>query len=769
MKRPINDSLKLMLLYITIPVVVVMLLSGGVNYVYAKRLQNAVIHQKEIELTNTANMIHQLAGNVVATSSLLALNDELLRATYMQESGRTLDSSDYYQVIQGLKKYKATSEFVAGIAIVDRNNMKVISENGVSSFETYFGSTYQYDQYPIAFWRDISALGSRYKALSMTYKRGLNKMVIPVIFNGIMNASSSSLVVIDLDCEVIQKNFLAGSGASSNICLFDLETNNQIGSGENVMAEAFKEQAFVERLQRQTSFTYKWNGEKYLVVSSKENRLMFDKVLFVSVTPQRYIMKGIYRVKILSFIGYFLSALLLMYLTAYSTKRFYEPLQWVINRVGSKNGVQEAPKLSDLDALKANIDEMLRQNTNYKQQLSTALPLACDRYIEKFLKSQDTSLLEEFEEFMAKSGIHFAHKYFAIASVRFRFTEKFYQQFTNVEYKNVRDGILGLLSSAVGKENMFYILPVHDENYLLIVNLPNDTVEFNQMVERMNRVAESFDDDIEFIRIEISFGEPYEQYEGMRKSYYECVNGSYKLKDKSSVWVSQNEQKEYQYSINDENKLFNIMVKGDEAAVEQMLREVVNKSIETGIGYQQLRDLYLQIYNTAQKVITTKNITEKVLMGEEYLNVRESVELMDNDHLFEYIHLLIKEATVYNNAPDSKLNLEEITNFINENYAQEIYLELLAEKFGTSVKYLSRILKNYFGVSYVEYLGRVRIEHAKEYLETTNLSVNDIMLKCGFNSRNTFIRAFKKYVGIVPSEYRSIYGNKARKYGEDGV
>ena len=768
MKNPINDSLKIMLLYITISVTVVILISGGINNIYSKSLQNAIIHQKETELTNTAIMINQLAGSVVTTSNMLVLNDEFLRAVYMQESGQQPDSGDYYQIINSLQKYKATSEFVAGITIVDRNNMKTVSENGVSSFEVYFGSNYKYEQYPIAFWRDISAPGARYKALSMTYKHGVNKMVIPIIFNGIMNASSSTLVIIDLDCEVIQNKFLTSSDAQNSIYLFDTETNNQIGSGGGQMlGEVFAAQDFTDRLKKEPSFTYKMNGERYLVVSSNENQLLFNKILFVSITPLEHIMRDTNRIKVISFIGYFLSVLLLMYLAAYYTKRFYKPLKWIVNRVGTRDGAGQGTKLSDLDVLKANIDEMLRQNTSYKQQMSTAMPLACDRYIEKFLKSQDAAMVDEFEEFMAKSNIRFEKKYFAIASVKVRFTEKFYQQFTSIEHKNVIDGILDLLSSAVGPDNTLYILPVHDENYLLIVNLSNDTVDFNQMVERINQVAESFDDDIAFIKIEISFGEPYGHYEGMRKSYHECINGSYKLNDKSGVWVSRSELKEYQYNINDENRLFNTMVKGDETAVEQMIREIINKSIETGIGYQQLRDLYLQIYNTAQKVITTKNITEKVLMGEEYINVRESVELMDNDHLFEYIRLLVREATVYNNAPDSKLNLEEIANFINENYAQEIYLEMLAEKYGTSVKYLSRILKNYFGVSYVEYLGRVRIEHAKEYLEDTNLSVNDIMLKCGFNSRNTFIRAFKKYAGIVPSEYRNIYGKKERKNKED--
>ena len=64
------------------------------------------------------------------------------------------------------------------------------------------------------------------------------------------------------------------------------------------------------------------------------------------------------------------------------------------------------------------------------------------------------------------------------------------------------------------------------------------------------------------------------------------------------------------------------------------------------------------------------------------------------------------------------------------------------------------------GLSFIDYLNRLRTDEAKTLLSTTERSVRDIAADVGYDSDKNFIRVFKKYEGVTPGQYR-----KASKSG----
>jgi two-component system response regulator YesN len=107
---------------------------------------------------------------------------------------------------------------------------------------------------------------------------------------------------------------------------------------------------------------------------------------------------------------------------------------------------------------------------------------------------------------------------------------------------------------------------------------------------------------------------------------------------------------------------------------------------------------------------------------------------------------------------ESKTNhhlIHEVKNYIGETYANpDLSLNHLSEEFNLSSRYLSRLFKDEFGEKFVDYLVRVRIEHAKELLQETPESVQGIALKVGYLHSFSFIRVFKKMVGVTPGDFR---------------
>lgn len=95
-----------------------------------------------------------------------------------------------------------------------------------------------------------------------------------------------------------------------------------------------------------------------------------------------------------------------------------------------------------------------------------------------------------------------------------------------------------------------------------------------------------------------------------------------------------------------------------------------------------------------------------------------------------------------------------MSEFINENLDQKLTLEDLAQKCFYNPSYFSRTFKQKFGVSPVEYIARERAHLAATLISDSSLSMEDVAERCGFGDKSGLYRAFEKYYGCTPTEYR---------------
>lgn len=96
----------------------------------------------------------------------------------------------------------------------------------------------------------------------------------------------------------------------------------------------------------------------------------------------------------------------------------------------------------------------------------------------------------------------------------------------------------------------------------------------------------------------------------------------------------------------------------------------------------------------------------------------------------------------------------EVCTYLEANYAdKQLSLCAVAERFGFSETYFSRLFKAQTGTTYSEYLERLRVKHACELL-LAGESVDRVADSTGYNSVTVFRAAFKRICGVTPSEYR---------------
>ncbi len=170
----------------------------------------------------------------------------------------------------------------------------------------------------------------------------------------------------------------------------------------------------------------------------------------------------------------------------------------------------------------------------------------------------------------------------------------------------------------------------------------------------------------------------------------------------------------------------------------------------------------MSIYYTISRVADEKSISLNKIMGEEYIDVESDTELLPLCKLNFYIYKLVNKLFDIVNS-DNKFHINLITDYIKNNYAEDIYLEKMATVFSISDKYLSRIFKDRTGIAFHDYVSQIRINKSKKMLFESSLSVIKIGEIVGFNTHSTFFRMFKKYEGISPTQYRNnnkkIYNN----------
>ena len=97
---------------------------------------------------------------------------------------------------------------------------------------------------------------------------------------------------------------------------------------------------------------------------------------------------------------------------------------------------------------------------------------------------------------------------------------------------------------------------------------------------------------------------------------------------------------------------------------------------------------------------------------------------------------------------------QELSEYIDQNLGGDLTLEALAQKCFYNPSYFSRVFKEKFGMSFVEYVNRRRLERAVKLLTESTLSIEEIYVAVGFSSRAHFYRVFAKYVGGLPTDYR---------------
>lgn len=140
-----------------------------------------------------------------------------------------------------------------------------------------------------------------------------------------------------------------------------------------------------------------------------------------------------------------------------------------------------------------------------------------------------------------------------------------------------------------------------------------------------------------------------------------------------------------------------------------------------------------------------------------YPSYKNLYMLHSTEEIDEYadavVHNLIAKIERHSSGIVHK-TIQELMEYIQNNYASDLSLNSLAQMAHISPVYLSTLFKEETGISYIKYVTELRLNKAKELLRSGEFLVTEVSEKVGYHNYRYFCDMFKKSTGMTPNEYK---------------
>lgn len=212
------------------------------------------------------------------------------------------------------------------------------------------------------------------------------------------------------------------------------------------------------------------------------------------------------------------------------------------------------------------------------------------------------------------------------------------------------------------------------------------------------------------------------------------------------------------YPMDKENELLSRVRMGDRPGAKEMLNHILSSIFLRSNGdIELIKARVLELVIVVSRAAVEGGASLDKLLGLNYGFISELAVKKDFDDICLWIVKVLDTFmdTVYEsrNIKNSKL-LSDAMNYIRANYRENLSLENVAQQVFISPFYLSHLFKEELGITFVEYLTRIRMEEAKRLLKEPRLSIVAIASEVGYEDASYFSKVFKKNLSISPNQYR---------------
>lgn len=216
------------------------------------------------------------------------------------------------------------------------------------------------------------------------------------------------------------------------------------------------------------------------------------------------------------------------------------------------------------------------------------------------------------------------------------------------------------------------------------------------------------------------------------------------------------------YSIEVERRIQYMIKEGDKEGALQlsnMMIALIKHSSDSSINCVRTRMIELIVLISRVAIEAGAEANSILILNEKYIS-----EIFNGDNIENLGDWLITAVNTYvtkaMEIPTQKYSysIYKVINYVKQNYAKKITLDEVSKMTYLSKSYFSKMFSDEMGITFSNYITKVRIEKSKQLLLDDTIKLVDVGYLVGFIDQSYFIKCFKKLVGVSPGKYRKNNG-----------
>ncbi len=746
-------------LSLLIPIIII----GYISHVnFARLIRNEASEKISSNLQSSADTINIYLNMVQATNSNLYLSDSIQKNLRPYDRLSDQQKVNIPSIIKEIASHENSMNHFIDSIFIYIDNEKIYTSNGVIEFNTYFNKFYRLEDRELDFWTDKLVSVELYKQLQPVMVSNeldnKKKKVVPSTMTQYISGSKATIVTA-ISSQAIS-SFLEKNAVFPSTRYFVINSQGDLVAQSHDIE--FDEIEHLVNMNRQHKIL-----DKTLVLRVSSESYGWT---YYSVTPLHDLSQ--HQASIVQLI-LLISGTLLIIGIAFSlifSITLYNPIRNIKDML-----LEHDPTLRTQQVLNSQgefnfISSSVLKLSKYNQDVTQKMNRYSNERLEQLLADAINGNYWPQKERVAEilRDIGFETGVYMTCSFLFQFKDRFYHEIEEEKRVLIKEKLKTVLWSILTNKVHGYMIELQQGLYVFIANFNKDE-DRAALDKAIEVIKTTFEYDIVYCDLLMGIGQTYTEFHEIHKSFHDSLTVIDKHKTGTTNLVYEAAKfhidQTYYYSFLDENQIVNGLKTGNLESLKVKVEHLIQTNRDRGVSFHFLGHLLVDLFNTGYRRLAelSWNIRDILLEEDHAYLVNKSVlpnELDDRvAGLLRFYELIIME-TVVKNESKSKSVVSLIESYIHEQYADDLYLEMIADKFGLSPKYISSLFKNTTGTNISDYIGAVRIAEAKRLLRETEMKIQEIGDRVGIPSRTTFLRQFTKNEGISPIAYRNLKSNR---------
>lgn len=750
-------------LYFLTLMIPLLVISGGFYINYA----NVVKDDFAAKIASSTASSAQNVEMFLSTSQEASLNfihNQTVSRYFLPDDYLTVqEKAEMASIPKVISRSGSVSMNYNDIMFVYNDDQRVYLSDGVEAFDLFFSKFYSMAEYPADFWLKKLRSGKTIEILPPTTLSQSGKQVIPFLMRGMVNGHEV-MVVNTIPVDKLRQSFRSNAiFADTEFVILDenhktiLNTDPGRIPTERLLAE--QPSGGGETL---ASLELEMSGVSSVATVVGSSAYGWT---YYAVTPVHAInehIRGIFNFILILCLVMLAIGISLSFL--FSVK-IYNPIRYLRDFLEEPNSermeLPHAQARSELDDIGHRIKQLYDTQTRFRNKFEEVSTEYLDNELLHLLRGRRTEK-EETIQHMLESEFGFRSGSYLVCNLLFDFDERYFKEVQDVDRFAMLGKVKKVITGLLREGATCYVVEYRPSLYTCVFDV-GEPVEDGPIEQGIQQIFKTFEYDFNYCSIYFGIGKPCRQVSDLAASFSDAMTAiqhrsplkQFEVIDARKLQIPHH----FLYSQVDERRIQDWLKDSEWELLEEKVDEIIRVNRERGVSHAHMRMLFTEMFQTGYKLLLEQEIDVSRSVPEPVRRMlwdSSELALTDSENrtaLLEFYKLILQQTEAA--KPRGTVSLvDAITEYIDRNYRNDLYLEKIAEEVGGSAKYLSRIFKEKTNTNLTDYINLVRISKAKELLSRSDMTISDVGEYVGIYSRTTFLRIFKKMEGITPLEYR---------------